>query len=60
MTWGDELRKVRNLAAHASAERVAQEDARDVLDFVHAITDYIFVLSRRFEWFMKRKEKAKG
>ena len=54
-TWGDELRKVRNLGAHASTEKVSRDDAEDVLNFVHAICDYVFVLSRRFENFISRR-----
>jgi hypothetical protein len=53
--WGDELRKFRNLGAHATADRVLQEDARDVLDFVHSIVQYVFVLNEQFERFMKRR-----
>jgi hypothetical protein len=56
-TWGDELRKVRNLGAHASAEKVPPVDARYVLDFVHAITDYVFVLTKKFNDFMKNRNK---
>lgn len=54
--WGDELRKVRNLGAHATNQKITAEDARDVLDFAHAITEYVFVLNEQFERFMKRKE----
>jgi len=59
-SWGDELRKVRNLGAHATAERVSNEDARDVLDFAHAITNYVFVLNEQFDRFMKRKAEAEN
>jgi hypothetical protein len=38
-TWGDELRKVRNLGAHASTEKMPRDDAEDVLNFLHAICD---------------------
>ncbi len=54
--WGDELRKVRNFGAHATTERISNEDARDVLDFVHAISEYVFVLNEQFDRFMRRKE----
>jgi hypothetical protein len=56
-TWGDELRKVRNLGAHATAERVPPTDARYVLDFVHAITEYVFVLNKKFDDFMRCRAK---
>jgi hypothetical protein len=54
-TWGDELRKLRNLSAHATGERVPQQDASDVLAFAHAITDYVFVLTEQFQEFMSRR-----
>ena len=53
--WGEELRKVRNLGAHATPEKVSREDASDVLDFLHAIADYIYVLNRKFEEFRLRR-----
>jgi len=59
-TWGDELRKVRNLGAHPSKEKVSRDDARDVLNFIHAICDYVFVLSRRFENFMSRRQQPEN
>lgn len=55
--WGDELRKHRNLGAHASEERIPKEDARDLLDFALAICDYLFVLRPKFERFRERSRK---
>jgi DNA-directed RNA polymerase subunit RPC12/RpoP len=59
-TWGEELRKARNLGAHATTEKVPIEDARDVLDFAHAITEYVFVLNEKFDRFMKRRSDGAG
>ncbi len=56
--WGEELRKMRNLGAHASLEKVSEKDARDILDFVHAIADYVFVLSKKFSDFMGRRNSS--
>jgi hypothetical protein len=53
--WGDELRKHRNLAAHASGANFNQVDARDLYDFATAICEYVFVLTARFEAFKKRQ-----
>ncbi|MBL8752683.1 MAG: DUF4145 domain-containing protein [Planctomycetes bacterium] len=53
--WGDALRRVRNTAAHASEERISKEDATDLLHFVTAICDYIYVLTARFDAFKKRR-----
>ena len=54
-TWSEELRKLRNLGAHASDIVVPHNDAKDVLDFLHAITDYVFVLNDKFSKFMNRR-----
>ncbi|MFH1446782.1 MAG: DUF4145 domain-containing protein [Chloroflexota bacterium] len=55
--WGAVLREQRNLGAHATGEKINKEDAQDLLDFANAICDYVFVLSDRFDKFMKRQEK---
>ena len=54
-TWGEELRKVRNLGAHASEDKVTEKDASDLLDFLHAICEYVFVLNKKFDDFMARR-----
>jgi hypothetical protein len=54
--WSEVLQQHRNLGAHATEERLERDDARDLLDFVHAITEYVFVLSERFRLFMERKK----
>jgi hypothetical protein len=56
--WSEELRKHRNIGAHASTEKVSREDALDLIDFVTAICDYVFVLNERFDTFMRRKKPA--
>ncbi len=56
--WSEELRKHRNIGAHATDEKVSKEDSKDLLDFVNAICDYVFVLTERFNKFMERKAKA--
>jgi len=53
--WANALREQRNIGAHAGEEDVKKEDARDVLDFLIAICEYIFVLSKKFEDFKVRK-----
>jgi hypothetical protein len=55
--WGDELRKHRNLAAHATDAKFALADAKDLYDFSTAICDYVFVLTEKFEDFKKRQAK---
>jgi len=56
--WGEELRKHRNIGAHATTEKVTKEDALDLVDFVTAICDYVFVLNERFNRFMNRKKPS--
>jgi hypothetical protein len=56
--WAEELQKSRNLSAHATGEKVSKQDARDLLDFTNAICDYLFVLTAKFEAFMKRRTKG--
>lgn len=54
--WSEALRLHRNIGAYASEEKISAEDSRDLLDFTGAICDYVFVLSKKFDSFMKRKK----
>ena len=53
--WGDELRKHRNLAAHASGANFNLVDAKDLYEFSTAICEYVFVLTAKFQAFKKRQ-----
>jgi hypothetical protein len=53
--WADLLRSIGNEAAHGVGEKIALEDAEDVLHFTEALADYIFVLKTRFESLQKRR-----
>lgn len=57
--WSEELRKHRNLAAHANGEKVSRENATDLLDFLNAICEYVFILTPKFQSFMERKAAVK-
>ena len=57
--WSEALRIHRNIGAHPTKERISKKDARDLLDFANAICEYVFVLSKKFEDFMTRKNKSK-
>jgi hypothetical protein len=57
--WSEELRKQRNIGAHATEEKISKDDAKDLLDFAQAICDYVFVLNARFNRFMERKNKGR-
>lgn len=56
--WGEALRRHRNIGAHASGQNISGEDAKDLLDFAGAICDYVFVLTSRFDQFMRRKGES--
>lgn len=58
--WSQLLQRQRNIAAHASDEKISKQDAEDLIDFVLAISDYIFVLTDKFDKFTARQEKAKS
>lgn len=57
--WAEALREHRNLGAHASGKKTSGNDAKDLLEFTNAICDYIFVLTKKFENFMQRKEQKR-
>jgi hypothetical protein len=58
--WGDELRKHRNLAAHASGVKFNLIDAKDLYDFSTAICEYVFVLTEKFDSFKERQAKQEA
>ncbi|MBU4304017.1 MAG: DUF4145 domain-containing protein [Candidatus Omnitrophica bacterium] len=54
--WSRSLREERNLGAHATGIETSKEDASDLLDFVIAICDYIFVLTAKYKKYCDRKK----
>lgn len=56
--WAGALQKARNLSAHASGERVLRQDAQDLLDFVSAICEYVFVMTQKFQNYMQRQGES--
>jgi hypothetical protein len=56
--WANELRMVRNDAAHDLSVVVSKDDARDCLEFVEAISVYVFVLDRKFQEFTMRRGRS--
>ncbi|MCD4657433.1 MAG: DUF4145 domain-containing protein [Planctomycetes bacterium] len=57
--WGNALRVLRNDGAHATDVEISKEDARDVLDFILAICEFIYVLTDKYEKFREREIKRK-
>lgn len=58
--WGEALRGERNRASHAEDTTISTHDAEDILSFTYAIVDYVFLLTKKFEAFKKRKAKVKS
>ena len=56
--WGEAVRIHRNIGAHATVEKITKEDARYLLDFAQAICEYVYILTEKFERFMKSKKKS--
>ncbi len=56
--WAGALQQARNLSAHASGERVSKQDAADLLAFLNAICEYVFVLTKKFEDYMRRRGQS--
>jgi hypothetical protein len=53
--WADTLRITGNEAAHETNATISAEDARDILEFTHALLEYVFTFRDRFERFKKRR-----
>lgn len=53
--WATQLRVMRNEAAHFDGGPVSRQDAADVLALTEAILDYVYIFTRRFEEFMRRR-----
>ena len=57
--WSEELRDQRNAAAHATNTEISSQDAEDIVTLTYAIVDYVFMLTKKFENFKKRKADEK-
>jgi Domain of unknown function (DUF4145) len=57
--WSEALRHERNIGAHAGDEVTTWQDARDVLDFAIAISEYVYVLDEKYKAYVKRKPRPK-
>ena len=53
--WSEALRHERNIGAHANEEVTSWQDARDVLDFAFAISEYVYVLDEKYKAYLARK-----
>lgn len=57
--WADTAREVGNEGAHDTTS-VSREDAKEVLLFVEALVDYLYVFRKRYAQFKGRREVLKG
>ena len=55
--WADALRLYGNEAAHDVSVTVSAQDAKDLLEFGHALIEYVFTYRDKFEAFRARKTK---
>jgi hypothetical protein len=57
--WADALRISGNEAAHGVNSRILPQDAKDILEFTHALLEYVFTFQERFEQFKERRSTPK-
>lgn len=57
--WADSVREVGNEGAHDTETQVSREDAREVLRFVEALVDYLYVFQQRHDMFKRRRQMLK-
>lgn len=55
--WSQQLQAFRNMAAHPGDVSISRQDAVDLQTFVHAIVEYVYDLSKRYDEFKARTEK---
>jgi hypothetical protein len=57
--WADTLRISGNEAAHGVNSQISRQDTMDILEFTHALLEYVFTFQEKFEQFKKRQSKTK-
>ena len=58
--WADALRISGNEAAHGVKSKISFQDAKDILEFTHALLEYVFTFQDKFEQFKKRQSDSKN
>jgi hypothetical protein len=58
--WADALRDSGNEAAHDVAVTVSGQDVGDLVEFTHALIEYVFTFQERFEAFRQRRESRRA
>jgi hypothetical protein len=57
--WADALRISGNEAAHGVNSKISAQDAKDILEFTHALLAYVFTFQEKFEQFKNRRGQSK-
>jgi hypothetical protein len=57
--WADVLRTSGNDAAHSVNSRISVQDAKDILEFTHALLEYVFTFQEKFQQFKQRRSSSK-
>ena len=57
--WADALRISGNEAAHGVNTRISYQDAKDILEFTHALLEYVFTFQEKFREFKVRRMTQK-
>lgn len=57
--WADALRISGNEAAHGVNSQITLQDAKDILEFTHALLEYVFTFQEKFTQFKKRQSISK-
>lgn len=53
--WSTELRVIRNFGAHATAEKITSEDAKESMDFLRAILETFYYMRPKFKQMKARR-----
>jgi len=58
--WADALRISGNEAAHGVSSKISSQDAKDILEFTHALLEYVFTFQEKFAEFKERQRILKN
>jgi len=58
--WADALRISGNEAAHGVNSKISSQDAKDILEFTHALLEYVFTFQEKFSEFKERQQILKN
>lgn len=56
--WAEALRTLGNEAAHGVHSAISVQDAKDIIEFTEALSEYVFTYRDKFERFKQRRANA--